>query len=53
MVSLRAQQVAENAIAVLVMNQSNTALMANHLVEPHDFIQPIRHISGEVLLLLG
>ena len=38
---------------MLAMNQSNPALMANHLAMPRDFVQAILHVSGEALLLLG
>ena len=47
------QRVTENAVAALAVNQSNPAHMANHLVEPRDFVQDVLHVSGEALLLLG
>jgi len=47
------QQVAGDVVAALAVNQSHPALMANHLAEPHDFVQSALHISGEALLLLG
>ena len=47
------QLVAGNAFVAVGVNRSNPAHVANHLAEPHDFVQPIHHISGEALLLLG
>ena len=38
---------------MLAVNQSNLALVANHLAEPHDFVQAVLHVSGEAPLLLG
>ena len=46
------QQVTGDAIVALAMNQSNPALMANHLVEPCDIIQAVLHVSGEAPWLL-
>ena len=47
------QQVIGGAVAALVVNQSHPALMANHLVEPRDFVHAILHVSGEAPPLLG
>ena len=41
-----------DAVAVLAGNQSHPVFVANHLAEPRDFAQSIRHTAGEVLLLL-
>ena len=47
------QRGTEDAVAVLVGNQSHPVFMANHLAKPYAFTQSIHHTAGEVLLLLG
>ena len=47
------QQVAGNAFTTFDVNQNNLAHVDKPISKPHDFIQPIRHVSGEALLLLG
>ena len=47
------QQVIGDAVAMLAVNQNNPTHVANRLVVPHDFIQAILQVAGEVLLLLG
>ena len=47
------QQVTGNAFTMVGVNRNNPAHMANPVAEPHDFIQPVRQVSSEFLLLLG
>ena len=47
------QQVAGNAFTAVGVNRNNPVHVANPFAEPHDFDQPVRHVSGEALLLLG
>ena len=47
------QQVAGDVVAVLAVNQSHPALVANHLAEPHDFVHAVLHVSSEAPPLLG
>ena len=45
------QQGTENAFTVVGVNRNNLTHVP--IAIPRDFVQPIRHIFGEALLLLG
>ena len=47
------QQVVGNTFAAVGVNWSTPAHVVNHLAEPHDHVQTILHVYGEVPLLLG
>ena len=46
------EQVAGNAVATVAVNQTSPAHVANYLAKPRDLDQPVKNVSGEVLLLL-